>query len=53
MSVPEGISVRKDVEAPVAKVYTEPVVVTSSSIELPDENMLQNAKVLPRTFYKK
>lgn len=53
MSVPEGISVRKDVEAPVAKVYTEPVVVTSSSIELPDENMLQNAKVLPRIFYKK
>lgn len=52
MSVPEGISVRKDVEAPVAKVYAEPVVVAPSSVELPDASAVQDVRVV-RSFYKK
>lgn len=37
-----SVSVRKDVKAPAAKAYAEPVVVTSSSINLPEESAMQN-----------
>lgn len=52
MPAPERFSVRKDVEAPVAKVYDEPVVVAPSNVELSDANAAQNVRVV-RSFYRK
>ena len=47
-----SVSARKDVEAPAAKAYAEPVVVTSSSISLPEERAMQNAAAPMRIHAK-
>ena len=47
-----SVSARKDVEAPAAKAYAEPVVVTSLSISLPEERAMQNAAAPMRIHAK-